>query len=309
MIKRLVTELRNRGADVWFDREALPPGVVWREEIRQAISRHEFFIACFSKEQNVRPRTYMNEELELAIQEIRLRGSAPWFIPIRLSGDIPDTRVGATRSLRDIQYVDLNDTNWAVAIDAIARAIGLPLHAALLPSEPLVSISYTPSDNVELRRQHQSRRHLLGWVPMVAAAAILVSSRRLWILQSEPRVNVDSTPLRPDGMRGPGNAALQIAPRPDEKDFLLVPILPNYDIAAHRGDTYRMEIININGNTPRVIWTRKELSLNQDGTLPVLVPGSYLSAGAYQLIIYESHDGRSGELARYTMRVTGSPSE
>jgi hypothetical protein len=299
---------------VWFDREALPPGVVWREEIRQAISRHEFFIACFSEEQNLRPRTYMNEELELAIQEIRLRGNVPWFIPIRLSGDIPDIRIGATRSLRDIQYVDLNDSSWTVAIDAVAGAIGLPLHnATLLSSEPLATITYTPPDNVELRLRHQPTRHLSWWATMAAAAitvAIFAIGSGLWNRQSEPRVNVDNTPLKPDGMRGPGNAPLQIAPRPDEKDFFLIPILPHYDSAARRrGSTYRMDIINLNGNSPRVIWTRKKLDLNQDGTLPVLVPGSYLAAGAYQLIIYESNDGTSNELARYTMRVTGSRSE
>ena len=315
VINRLVVDLRSRGADVWFDRDALPPGVIWRDEIRQAISRHEFFIACFSEEQNLRPRTYMNEELELAIQEIRLRGNSPWFIPIRLSGEIPDIRVGATRSLRDIQYVDLNDFNWMGAVDAIARAIGLPLHNAILPlPEPLATITYTPPDNVELRLRHQPTRHLSWWTTTAAAALTVaifaIGGNKFWNRPSEPRVNVDNTPLRPDGMRGPGNAPLQIAPRPDEKDFLLIPILPTHDRTTRRsGSTYRMDIINLNGDSPRVIWSRKELGLRPDGTLPVLVPGSYLAAGAYQLIIYESSNNTSRELARYTMRVTGSRSD
>ena len=124
IVARLVSDLRARGIEVWFDRDALPPGVFWREEIRRAVRAHEFFICCFSREYTARDRTYMNEELELAIAEIRLRGSAPWFIPVLLSGDVPDREIGPGRTLRDIQFVALTTATWREAINRIAHAVG-----------------------------------------------------------------------------------------------------------------------------------------------------------------------------------------
>lgn len=123
MVSRLVYNLRRRGVNVWFDRDALPPGVFWRDEIRRAVRDHEYFIACFSADFNARDRTYMNEELELAIDEIRLRGTSPWFIPVLLSGEIPDRVIGAGRTLRDIQFVDLSGEQWNRGVTAIVAAV------------------------------------------------------------------------------------------------------------------------------------------------------------------------------------------
>lgn len=123
LVTRLVEDLRSRDVNVWFDRDALPPGVFWREEIRKAVQDHQYFLACFSIEYATRQRTYMNEELELAIEEIRLRGSAPWFIPVLLSGDLPNRSIGAGRTLRDIQFVDLGRDDWSEAVERIVSVI------------------------------------------------------------------------------------------------------------------------------------------------------------------------------------------
>jgi len=123
IVRRLVLDLKAQGIDVWFDRDKLPPGVFWQDEIRKAVSNHAYFICCFSKEYSERQRTYMNEELELAIREMRLRGTSPWFIPVLLSGEIPDRDIGPGRSLRDIQFVELNQDNWQTALNNIVRAV------------------------------------------------------------------------------------------------------------------------------------------------------------------------------------------
>ena len=123
LVARLVQELRSRNVNVWFDRDALPPGVFWRDEIRKAVSGHEYFLACFSQEYATRERTYMNEELELAIEEIRLRGTAPWFIPLLFSGEVPDRSIGGGRTLRDIQFVDFRSNRWLEAVEQIAGAV------------------------------------------------------------------------------------------------------------------------------------------------------------------------------------------
>lgn len=138
-VSRLVAELRNRDLDVWFDRDALTPGVFWRDEVRRAIHEHERFVACFSVEYSERVRTYMNEELALALEEIRLRGTSLWFVPVLLSGEIPDLAIGPNRTLRDIQYLRLDMTAWDESIDKLARAlknVGGPQPAALPESTP-----------------------------------------------------------------------------------------------------------------------------------------------------------------------------
>ena len=51
----------------------------------------------------------MNEELLLAVEELRLRSAdRTWFIPARLNEClIPDLEIGPGQTLRDIQWVDL----------------------------------------------------------------------------------------------------------------------------------------------------------------------------------------------------------
>jgi len=322
-VERLVTELRSRGADVWFDQDALPPGVVWRDEIRRAVSRHEFFVACFSHEQNTRVRAYMNEELELAVEEIRLRGNVPWFIPVRLSGEIPDIRIGPTRTLRDIQYVDLVDKRWASGVDAIARAIGLGStddEELQSPDGSIASLNFTPTNNVALPHRRSGRPEHLGKGPLpftlaVSLAIALVMAVGVSLVISplrrpamfEPRVNVEDALLQPDGMRGPGNEPLRIAPRPAEKDFLLLPVLPPL-VDMNGASQFRLELNALNGSARQLIWKRGGVHARSDGTLQVLVPGSFLKPGNYQLAVWrDSANGR--ELARYTIRVTTDTSK
>ena len=97
----------------------------WQDAIRNAIQGGAFFIAVFSQEYNERSTTYVNEELTLAIEQIRLRGhDARWFIPVRISGEIPDRSTRPGETLRSFQYVDLeNDDDWHVGVKRIVSVI------------------------------------------------------------------------------------------------------------------------------------------------------------------------------------------
>jgi hypothetical protein len=68
-IDRLCKSVIDNGIQVWLDRDKIDPGVYWEEAIRKAIRHGEFFIAFFSAEYNDRAKSYMNEELTLAIDE------------------------------------------------------------------------------------------------------------------------------------------------------------------------------------------------------------------------------------------------
>jgi hypothetical protein len=124
VVDRLVKDLQARGVSVWLDRERLLPGQRWRDAIRTAIRGGDLFIACFSTEYLARDRSYMNEELMVAIEELRQRAtSRSWFIPVSLDGcAIPERSIGAGETLHDLHWVDLT-ADWNRGVEMIARAV------------------------------------------------------------------------------------------------------------------------------------------------------------------------------------------
>jgi TIR domain len=110
-VERLADALKAGGVDVWLDRERLLPGTRWQDAIRRAIREGSFFLACFSAGYEARESTYMNEELVIAIEELRKRPTErTWFVPVLLDrGTLPDRSIGAGESLQNFQYVDLHD--------------------------------------------------------------------------------------------------------------------------------------------------------------------------------------------------------
>lgn len=127
IVDRLVMSLRTQGVNVWIDREQIKPGEKWQPAIRNAIREGAYFLACFSMASQERARSYMNEELTLAIEELRRRPSdRRWFIPVLLSDcAVPDRSIGAGETLRDIQWVSLTG-DYERGIDVILEAISHP---------------------------------------------------------------------------------------------------------------------------------------------------------------------------------------
>lgn len=124
-VERLAEAIRRSGVRVWLDREALQPGVRWRNAIRRAIEQGSYFLACFSAEYAEKGKSYMNEELTLALDELRQYPSdKAWFIPVRLTPcEIPDRVIGAGETLSHLQWVDLF-TDWDRGVSAILRTVG-----------------------------------------------------------------------------------------------------------------------------------------------------------------------------------------
>lgn len=95
---------------MWRDTTDLWPGEDWRAKIRQAITNNALvFIACFSHQSVTRQFSYQNEELVLAIEQLRRRRPGePWLIPVRFDDcEIPDLDIGAGRTLATIHRADL----------------------------------------------------------------------------------------------------------------------------------------------------------------------------------------------------------
>lgn len=165
--KELKQELKPRGIEVWLDLHAIDPGARWKTEIRRAIRQGAFFIACFSEEYSRREKTYMNEELTIAIEVLRqFHAGRTWFIPVKLNEcEIPDLDIGRSETLRDLQSVALYE-NRNRGIQSILNVIqrqfssdsevSLPFEVLLPFVEELQNQADVTSDNAENERQAES---------------------------------------------------------------------------------------------------------------------------------------------------------
>jgi TIR domain len=109
-VNQLQRTLEVAGISVWRDKDNLWPGEDWREKIRDAITNNTLvFVACFSQHSISRMTSYQNEELTLAIEEMRKRSpEPPWLIPIRFDDcKIPDRDIGGGRTLSSIHRADM----------------------------------------------------------------------------------------------------------------------------------------------------------------------------------------------------------
>jgi TIR domain/RIP homotypic interaction motif len=118
--------LESAGISVWRDTTQLWPGEDWRAVIRRAIRADALvFLACFSSQSIGKTRSYQNEEIVLAIEEIRMRPpDRPWLIPVRFDDSpIPDWEIGGGRMLSDLQQADLFGDNRQQNVDRLVAAI------------------------------------------------------------------------------------------------------------------------------------------------------------------------------------------
>ena len=79
----------------------------------------------------------MNEELHIALEEIRLRpAETSWFIPIRLDAcEIPDLPIASKLTVRSFHWIDMFP-DWEMGVERLAEAIGPSPRPDHLP-EPL----------------------------------------------------------------------------------------------------------------------------------------------------------------------------
>src|SRR5882757_9600521 len=117
----------------WRDRSKLGPGDEWKVKIGEAIrSGSMIFLACFSNESRAKAKTYMNEELTLAIEEGRqLPPGRTWLIPVRFDdGPVPEWNLGTGKLLSDLNHCDLfgkgYEPNIFQLVDKIKEVMGLP---------------------------------------------------------------------------------------------------------------------------------------------------------------------------------------
>ncbi len=151
-VSRLADELTAYGARVWLDRNDLQPGQNWKESIRRSIMSGSHFIWCNSGASVSKSRSYANEELNLAIEELRIRSTdQAWFVPVKLTDAVlPDREIGGGRRLSDLQWVDLA-TDWYAGVRRIAQLV------APLPAKERTLISLLESPDIRARTEAAER--------------------------------------------------------------------------------------------------------------------------------------------------------
>jgi TIR domain len=163
-IDYLQRELEAAGIPVWRDTADLWPGEDWREKIREAITDNALvFIACFSEASLRRHKSYQNEELVLAIEQLRLRRpDNPWLIPVRLDEcHIPDRDIGGGRTLTSIQRVDLFGEHAAEGVKRLVATV-----TRILTQAPADTSQYRPEPpNIDRRQAAASSAEATGPSP------------------------------------------------------------------------------------------------------------------------------------------------
>ena len=179
-VDELQEVLEAAGVPVWRDTADLWPGEDWRAKIREAITRDALaFIACFSTRSVARQKSYQNEELYLAIDQLRMRHpDEPWLIPVRFNDcHIPDLDIGGGRTLGSIQRADLFGGRSAEAVSrlvsAVIRILGPSLADANADADPI-----RPSQGLE----HSIRSEFLAWQESV--------ERLMLIRQVDDRIEI-----------------------------------------------------------------------------------------------------------------------
>jgi TIR domain/LexA DNA binding domain len=125
-VDQLQRTLEAAGVPVWRDTADLWPGQDWRAVIGRAITDNALvFIACFSRHSLRRAKSYMNAELLLAAEQLRLRRPEdPWLIPVRFDDcDIPDRDLGGGKTLASIQRADLFGDGCGEAFTRLVTAV------------------------------------------------------------------------------------------------------------------------------------------------------------------------------------------
>jgi EAL domain-containing protein (putative c-di-GMP-specific phosphodiesterase class I) len=177
-VDQLQRALQEAGITVWRDTADLWPGDDWRMKIRSAIDNNALvFLACFSSSSIARGRSYQNEELVLAIQQLLLRPpEQPWLIPVRFDDcEIPDRSIGDGRSFTSIQRADLFGDRYEHGLQRLIVAIQriLGRHADPAPADHRLQadadLAASPVMNVleDLRRDIDSGEFELHYQPKV----------------------------------------------------------------------------------------------------------------------------------------------
>ncbi len=105
MAKRLSSDLKRFGLNIWIDFESLLPGQNWKVTIEKAINQSQFYLLLLSSN-SVTKRGFIQKEMKLAFEMLEQCSEDDIFmIPARLDD------CESSLKIKDIHYIDLFPDN------------------------------------------------------------------------------------------------------------------------------------------------------------------------------------------------------
>jgi TIR domain len=180
--------LEEAGVQVWRDSRDLWPGEDRRVAIRNAITSNAMvFIACFSSRRVGLQRSPQNEELFIALDEMRLRlPGTPWLIPVRFDDfAIPNVDIGAGRTLDSLESADIFGQGRSEAVVRLVAAVLRILRENQrdrLPQGQVERKQLSGSSRASGTRHRALARQQLWWttISVLVSAAILAVAGALF---------------------------------------------------------------------------------------------------------------------------------
>jgi hypothetical protein len=167
--RQLYTQLSHRSRTIFFDRESLIPGQLWKSAIIRAIKEADIFIVLLSKSSN--RRGFLNREIKEAVEIVYEQPEAkPFLIPTRLEPcEVPHSQ------LHTLQWVDMFPV-WDEGIARLNKAINIITPKANKPrSYVLIKIGqHSPPNQPPIAASPQKAiEDLMGIKDLVSVEAIL----------------------------------------------------------------------------------------------------------------------------------------
>jgi len=120
-VKRLVSELKQKGAKIWFDDEQILPGDDLIQKMSEGIDQCRYYLICLSPSFDEKPPTsWVKREFKMAMIKENKQGKRS-IIPIRLikGGSIP-------LEIGDRAYADLStEERWTNNFPRLCRALNI----------------------------------------------------------------------------------------------------------------------------------------------------------------------------------------
>jgi hypothetical protein len=138
--RRLASDLRNAGMDIWIDVERIRPGERWRTAVSTAIESCRYFIPVLSSH-SVSHRGYVQAELREALELLRqVPESETFVIPVRI-----DNAQIVNRELKELSWVDLFP-DWKDGVAKLVAGLGAgsaePVSSTIAAMDPgLLTVS------------------------------------------------------------------------------------------------------------------------------------------------------------------------
>lgn len=226
-----------------------------------------------------------------------------WVSAYRLVVAEGRERIGGPPTAEELLKLSAGELSEAEAANVRERISLYPDLARVLAA-PFPEAAGAPENVVP----YPPKEAMVWKISALAAAAVAIVFAWLWMraaterntfrrIHAEPQASIDNIVFSMDPDRGGPPPERRVSSRADY--FLFLPTLAPGDPAY---PDYRVELIDVTADPPRIVWQRTGILRRSDNSFEIVVPRSSLEPHKYQLVITGVGTDEPRELARFTFR-------